>query len=46
MWKEIPVYRAFCISLKNFIIIIIIIILNKKALRKKPPPCYPKAEPL
>ena len=39
LWREIPVYRAFCISLKN----LIKIPLNKMALRKKCLSMFPKS---
>jgi len=39
LWNEIPIYRAFCIFLKN----LIKIPLNKKALRKKRPSMFPKS---
>jgi hypothetical protein len=39
IWREIPVYRAFCISLEN----LIKIPLNKKTLRKKRPSMFPKS---
>jgi hypothetical protein len=39
IWREIPVYRAFCISPEN----LIKIPLNKKALRKKHPSMFPKS---
>jgi hypothetical protein len=38
LWREIPIYRAFCISLEN----LIKIPLNKKALRKKRPSMFPR----
>jgi hypothetical protein len=36
-WREIPVYWAFCVSLKN----LIKIPLNKKALREEHPSKFP-----
>jgi len=39
LWREIPVYRTFCISLEN----LIKIPLHKKALRKKRPSMFPKS---
>jgi len=43
LWREIPIYRAFCISLNNFTKIP----LNKKALRRgSTPPRFPEASPL
>jgi hypothetical protein len=42
LWREIPVYRAFCVSLEN----LIKSPLNKKALKRCTPPCSPKAGPL
>jgi hypothetical protein len=39
LWREIPVYRAFCVSLEN----LIKIHLNKKALRKKDSSMFPKS---
>ena len=39
LWREIPVYRSFCISFEN----LIKIPLNKKALRKKHPSMFHKS---
>jgi len=39
LWREIPVYRAFCVSVKN----LIKIPLNKKALRKERPSKFPRS---
>jgi len=39
LWREITVYREFCISLEN----LIKIPLNKKTLRKKRPSMFPKS---
>jgi hypothetical protein len=39
LWREIPVYRAFCISIEN----LVKIPLSKKALRKKRPSMFPKS---
>jgi hypothetical protein len=38
LWREIPVYRAFCLFLEN----LLKISLNKKALRKERPFKFPK----
>jgi hypothetical protein len=37
LWRELPVYMAFCISLEN----LIKIPLNKRAVRKKRPSMFP-----
>jgi len=39
LWREIPIYRAFCLSLEK----LIKIPLNKKALRMKCPSMFPKS---
>jgi len=39
LWRELPIYRAFCISLEN----LIKIPLNKKALRMKCPSMFPQS---
>jgi len=39
LWREIPIYGVFCISLDN----LIKIPLNKKALRRKRPSMFPKS---
>jgi len=39
VWREIPVYRAFCVSLDDLVKIPV----NKKALRKERPTTFPKS---